>query len=123
MVCSNNGKRPLFLEERCAILGISLARAKFLVSCSYDDRGNARDGISSDRGQSVPYDEAVLVREAFRLGIGFADTARLMQMSHERLSSFGLPFPVRSKYPPPPGPKKIYSLFPPQPIEPNRCSK
>ena len=113
MVCDNNGRRPLRLEERCFILGISLSRAKFLVSCSYDDKGTARDGISSDRGQSIPYDEAVLVREAFRLGISFADTARMLEMPHDKLASFGLPFRTRSAYPPPPGPQKVYNLFPP----------
>lgn len=115
MVCDNNGRRPLRLEERCAILGISLARAKFLVSCAYDDRGNARDKADSDRGQSIPYDEAVLVREAFRLGISLNDTAAMLGMTKEKLESFGLPFPARSAYPPPPGPQKTYNLFPPEP--------
>lgn len=116
MVCDNGRKQPLRLEQRCAILGITLSRAKFLVSCAHDDKGNARDGVSSDRGKTIPYDEAVLVREAFRLGIGFSDTARMLEMSHERLNSHGLPFPSKSKYPPPPGPQKIYNLFPPEGI-------
>lgn len=115
MVCDNSGRRPLYLEERCAILGISLARAKFLVSCAHDEKGIVREGIKSERGQSIPYDEAVLVREAFRLGISLNDTAIMLGMTKEKLESFGLPFPAKSAYPPPPGPQKTYNLFPPEP--------
>lgn len=103
MVCDNNGKQPLSFEQRCEILGLSLARAKFLVSCAYNDKGKIQ-----------PYDESIIVREAFRIGLGFADTARMMQFTNEKLLAFGIPFPKRSAYPPPPGPQKIYNLFPPE---------
>ena len=114
MVCDKNGRRPLRLEERCLILGISLSRAKFLADCAHDDKGKSRDGHSSDRGQSIPYDEAVLVREAFRLGISFKDTARMMEMNHDTLSTFGLSFRSKSIHPAPAGPGRIYNLFPPE---------
>ena len=117
MVCDNNGKRSLQIIERCYVLGIGVDRAHFLMSCSHNDTGRSKEGSVSDRGQSIPYDESVLVKEAFRLGIGFADTARMLGLSHEKLSSYGVPFKVRSKYPPPPGPNKIYNLFPPEPYD------
>lgn len=123
MVCRNSGDIPLNFEERCHIFGIGLARARFLIACAHDDTGNARDGFSSDRGQTIPYDEAVLIREAFRLGLGFDDTVRMMEMTDETLSAYGLPFPRISAYAPPPGPRHIYNLFPPEPIHPKRCNR
>lgn len=103
MVCENSRNRPLTFAERCEILGISPARAKFIVACEFKDKDKVQ-----------PYDEAVLVREAFRLGIGFTDTAQMMGFTAEKLASFGIPFPRRSAYPPPPGPQKVYNLFPPE---------
>lgn len=103
MVCENNRNRPLTFEERCEILGISPARAKFIVACEFKDKDKVQ-----------PYDEAVLVREAFRLGIGFTDTARMMGFTDGKLASFGIPFPKHSAYPPPPGPQKTYNLFKPE---------
>lgn len=114
MVCDNSGKKPLDLKERCEILGLSLARANFLIACAKDDTTYSRSGPYVDRGQSIPYDPGVQVREAFRLGIGLADTARMMEMTQEQVMSYGLPFRARSAFPPPPGPSKIYNLFPPE---------
>jgi hypothetical protein len=110
MVCDNNGKLPLSFEERCEILGIGPARAKFLMACEFHKKDKVQ-----------PYDESVLVREAFRLGIGFRDTADMMGFTDEKLASFGVPFPRHSAYPPPPGPQKTYNLFAPEPTDPVRC--
>jgi hypothetical protein len=110
MVCDNNGKLPLSFEERCEILGIGPARAKFLMACEFHKKDKVQ-----------PYDESVLVREAFRLGMGFRDTADMMGFTDEKLASFGVPFPKRSAYPPPPGPQKTYNLFAPEPTDPVRC--
>lgn len=102
MVCDNNGNRILSFEERCEILGISPARAKFLIACEFHKKDKVQ-----------PYDESVLVREAFRLGMGFRDTADMMGFTDEKLASFGVPFPKRSAFPPPPGPQKTYNLLAP----------
>lgn len=115
MVCDNSRKRPLDIKERCEILGLSLARAHFLLACSKDDTTHSRTGPAIDRGQSIPYDPAVLIREAFRLGIGLKDTATMMEMTPEQVAAYGLPFRARSSFPPPPGQSKIYNLFPPEP--------
>lgn len=115
MVSDNTHRRPLDLAERCEILGISIARAKFLIACAKDDTTFSRSGPVIDRGQSIPYDPGVQIREAFRLGIGLKDTAEMMDMTVEQIASYGLPFPARSAFPPPPGQSKIYNLFPPEP--------
>lgn len=115
MVCDNSPRRPLDIKERCEILGLSLARANFLLACSKDDTTHSRTGPDIDRGQSIPYDPGVLIREAFRLGIGLKDTAVMMEMTVEQVEAYGLPFRARSAFPPPPGQRKIYNLFPPEP--------
>jgi hypothetical protein len=116
MVCDNSGKRPLDLKERCEILGISMARAMFLISCARHDAGFGKNG--TDRGQTIPYDPAVQVKEAFRLGLGLKDTAEMMGMTTEEILAYGLPFPARSAYPLPPGPSKTYNLFQPEELHP-----
>ena len=123
MVCRNFDDIPLTLEERCNIFKISMPRAKFLLACAHDDTGNAKDGFSSDRGQSIPYDEKVLLREAFRIGLGFKDVSEMMEMTHEQLAAYGIPFPSVSAYNPPPGRNTIHNLFTPEPILPNRCGR
>jgi hypothetical protein len=121
MVCQNLDGIPLTLEERCLLFKISMPRAKFLLACAHDDTGKAKDGFSSDRGQSIPYDERVLLREAFRLGMGFADTARMMQMTETQLATYGIPFPAKTSFPKPPGKFSDYNLFTREPIDPIRC--
>ena len=123
MVSDNFPRRPLDLQERCEILGLSLSRAHFLLACSKDDTTYSRTGPNIDRGQSIPYDPAVQIREAFRLGIGLRDTARMMEMTVEQVEAYGLPFRARSAFPPPPGQSKIYNLFPPEPEDPLRCQR
>jgi len=118
MVSDNFSRRPLDLHERCEILGLSLTRAYFLLACSKDDTTHSRTGKDIDRGQSIPYDPAVLIREAFRLGIGLRDTAIMMEMTVEQVRGYGLLFRARSAFPPPPGQRKIYNLFPPEPMTP-----
>jgi len=65
----------------------------------------------------------VLIREAFRLGIGLKDTAEMMQMSVEEVQAYGLSFRIKSAFPPPPGQTKIYNLFPPEHVDPLKCSR
>lgn len=113
MVCDNSPRQPLDLQERCEILGISVARALFLMSCARNDVIFRRNGPVEDRGQSIPYDPAVQIREAFRLGIGLKDTAEMMEMTEEQVKAYGLPFPARSAFPAPPGSTKLYNLFQP----------
>lgn len=119
MVCDNSQRRPLDLQERCEILGISVARAMFLISCARNDVTFSRTGPLVDRGQSIPYDPGVQIREAFRLGIGLKDTAEMMEMTPEQVQSYGLPFPARSAYPAPPGSTKLYNLFRPDSSDSN----
>lgn len=114
MVCDNSGRKPLDLKERCEILGISVARAHFLIACAKNDTTYSRSGPCIDRGQSIPYDPGVQIREAFRLGIGLADTARMMEMTKEQVEAYGLPFKSKSSFDPPAGPGGLYNLFPPE---------
>ena len=77
MVClSESIKRQSFVD-RAELLGLSLARAEFLAACSHTqvDRNEA------NRTNLIPYDPAVLIREAFRIGIGLNDAAKMMEMT------------------------------------------
>ena len=114
MVSNNLPRRPLGFVQRCEILGISLARGYFLLACSKDDTTYSRTGNDIDRGQSIPYDPGVLVREAFRLGIGLGDTAKMMEMTVNEIRAYGLPFKQQSLFPPPANQKRIHNLFPPE---------
>ena len=91
----------------------------FLISCARNDVTFSRTGPLVDRGQSIPYDPGVQIREAFRLGIGLKDTAEMMEMTPEQVQSYGLPFPARSAYPAPPGSTKLYNLFRPDSSDSN----
>ena len=91
----------------------------FLISCARNDVTFSRTGPLVDRGQSIPYDPVVQIREAFRLGIGLKDTAEMMEMTPEQVQSYGLPFPARSAYPAPPGSTKLYNLFRPDSSDSN----
>lgn len=88
--------------RRALILKIPFARAEFLASCSHESN------LPSDR---IPYDQTVLLLEAFRMGIGLKDTAKMMGMKREELAAYGIPFPRRSKIPKPPG-FGSYNLLP-----------
>ena len=121
MVCDNFSSQPLGLKERCEILGISLARAQFLIACAREDVIHTRSGRRIDRGQTIPYDPGVQIREAFRLGIGLSDTAAMMGMSEVEILAYGLPFTKSSAYPPPWSGSPIYNLFPPEQIDPIKC--
>lgn len=104
------------MRERCAILGIEYERGLFLVSCAKDDEGVCGQGSVSDRGQTIPYDPLVLLREAIRLGLSFRDTAKMMKMKEDVLRSYGLTFPRHSAYYPPPGRLGVHNLFLPDPL-------
>lgn len=118
MVClSETLKRQAFVA-RAELLGLSLARAEFLSRCSYTQVAK----LEANRSNLIPYDPAVLIREAFRIGIGFRDTARMMGMTAAELKSYGLPFPRRSKYRPPVR-GTGYTLFPPEPIRTDVCRR
>jgi hypothetical protein len=118
MVCiSETLKRQAFVA-RAELLGLSLARAEFLAACSHTQVAK----LAANRSNVIPYDPAVQVREAFRIGIGFKDTARMMGMSSAELAAYGLPFPARSRFAPPVR-GSGYNLFPPEPIQPNVCRR
>ena len=94
MVCFTDAHRKIDFIGRALIMKIPFDRAVFLASCPHSTpHGNIE----------IPYDEAVLIREAFRLGIGFDDTAEMMGLTHEALASYGIPFPKHSRLPKPPG--------------------
>lgn len=112
MVCSHENPRRLNFIERAEILGISIERAIFLAACALNDDGKAKDGFSSRRGLTIPYDDRVQLAEASRLGIGLADTAEMMGMTQEQVLSYGIPFKNKSTLPRPPGPGGIYNLLP-----------
>lgn len=94
MVCFADASRKIDFIGRALILKIPFDRALFLASCPH---------TTPSGGVEIPYDEGVLVREAFRLGIGFTDTAEMMGLTCEALAAYGIPFPSRSRLPKPPG--------------------
>jgi len=121
VVCNNFSSQPLGLKERCELLGISFARGEFLVACAREDVIHSRSGRRIDRGQTIPYDPGVQVREAFRLGISLKDTAAMMGMTEDEILAYELPFGKTSAYPPPWSGSPIYNLFPPELIDPIKC--
>lgn len=83
----NLNPRPLDFEERRVLLGLTPERAAFLASCSHV-------GCVRDRNtKRIPYDDAVLIREAARMGINAEDTAEMMGMSVPAVLAFGVSFP------------------------------
>ena len=74
-------------------LGISPARARFLAACSYN---HFSPTTSTVRRFTVPYSDLPLVAEAARLGINRADAAKMLGMTPEQISQFGIHFPTRT---------------------------
>lgn len=118
MVCLSETLKRQDFVARAELLGLSPARAEFLAACSHTQVAK----LEANRSNLIPYDPAVLVREAFRIGIGFRDTARMMGMTADELKSYGLPFPKQSKYRPPVR-GSGYNLFPPETIRPDVCRR
>ena len=116
MVCLSESLRRQAFVDRAELLGLSLARAEFLAACSHTQVARTE----ANRSNLIPYDPAVLIREAFRIGIGLDDTARMMRMSRAEVLAYGLPFPERSRIPAPVR-GSDYNLFLPEPIRPDVC--
>ena len=110
--------KPLAFEERAEFLGLSLPRAKFLAACSHVE-GNKGE---MNRTDPIPYDPAVQVAEAHRIGLGLSDTAQMMGMTRNEIMAYGHFFPVRSAFAKPPG-LSTHNLFTPEPINPNVCNR
>ena len=108
--------QPLTFEERAELLGLSLPRARFLAACSHVE-GNKHE---SRRTDPIPYDDAILIAEAHRIGLGLRDTAKMMSMTRNEVIAFGLFFPPKSAFNKPPG-MSTYNLFQPEPIDPDVC--
>lgn len=120
----NYARRPVDDQEiirRGLLFGLSPARALFLASCS-----SIRDENHAHRRPIVliPYDPAVQLREALRLGIGLYDAAEMMKMTVDEVRAYGIPFPEKSALRKPTG-RGIFSLFPwtPQGKKRNRASR
>ena len=108
--------KALTFEERAALLGLSLPRARFLAACSHVEGNKDED----NRTDPIPYDPAILIAEAHRLGLGLRDTAEMMGMTKNEVIAFGLFFPTKSAYGKPQGLSK-YNLFTYEPIDPDVC--
>lgn len=87
--------RPLTLRERAEVLGISYERALFLVACAHDGRTHNNKG-SFDREVSIPYDVAVPIKEAARLGINIKDIAEMMDMTEAEIAAYPFDFPEKT---------------------------
>jgi len=74
-------------------LGISPARARFLAACSYNHFSPTTTTV---RRFTVPYSDLPLVAEAARLGINRVDAAKMMGMTPDEISQFGIRFPTRT---------------------------
>lgn len=107
MVCNNERARFLNFVERAIILGVSYERARFLASCAHGEEAR----IESNRTKVIPYDPAVQIKEAFRIGIGLKDTANMMQMSKQEIMSYGLPFSDNSAFKNPSRSSTVYNLL------------
>lgn len=90
--------------------GIGYERARFLAACSHIQLAKNEE----NKDAYIPYDDAVLIREAFRLGIGLKDTAEMMGMTEQQVMSFGLNFPMKSSFQNKSRGRMKYSLLNPQ---------
>ena len=108
--------QPLTFEERAELLGLSLPRARFLAACSHIEGNKGED----NKTDPIPYDPAVLIAEAHRIGLGLRDTAKMMDMTRNEVIGFGLFFRTKSAFNKPPG-MSTYNLFQPEPIKPDVC--
>ena len=115
MVCLSESLRRQAFAERAELLGLSLARAEFLAACSITETARAE----ANRQKVIPYDPGILIREAYRIGIGLNDTATMMDMTPAEVSAYGLPFPERSKFPP--ACRGGHNLFLPEPVRSDVC--
>ena len=111
-----DGRRRLNFIERALLLRISFPRAEFLAACSHHEVSKNEE----NRSNVIPYDPAVQIREAHRLGLGLKDTADMMGMTIAEVAAHGLPFPAKTPFPRPPNATR-YNLFTPDPIDPNVC--
>jgi len=85
--------QSLNFEEKAAFFRLDIERARFLAACPHGEYAR----LESNRTQVIPYDPAVQIKEAFRLGIGLSDTAQMMEMTEAEVMSYGLPFPAKSR--------------------------
>jgi hypothetical protein len=113
-----DGRRRLNFVERALLLRISFPRAEFLAACAHDQAAKNEE----NRNEVIPYDPAVQIHEALRLGLGLKDTAEMMGMTIADVAAHGLPFPARTRFPKPPNATR-YNLFTPDPINPNVCAR
>lgn len=111
-----DGRRRLNFIERALLLRISFPRAEFLAGCSHHEVSKNEE----NRSNVIPYDPAVQIREAHRLGLGLKDTAEMMEMTVAEVTAYGLRFPAKTPFPKPPNGAR-YNLFTHEPIDPNVC--
>jgi hypothetical protein len=110
--------KSLNFEAKAAFFRIEIDRARFLAACPHGEYARTEE----NRSQVIPYDPAVQIKEAFRLGIGLSDTAQMMEMTETEVLSYGLLFRTRSKIPKP-GNSSQYNLLPIETIDPNVCQR
>jgi hypothetical protein len=108
--------KSLNFEEKAAFFRLDLERAKFLAACPHGEYAR----LESNRTQVIPYDPAIQIKEAFRLGIGLSDTAQMMEMTETEVMSYRLPFPAKSKLPKGTNSSQ-YNLMPQYEINPDVC--
>jgi len=104
------------LKDRAELYGVQYDRALFLVACPHGESGKSE----CNRTNVIPYDPAVQIKEASRLGIGLEDAAFMMETTPHEVLSYGFPFNEFSTYPrnSMSGP---YNLFLYEPINPDVC--
>lgn len=108
----------LNFEEKAAFFRIDIERARFLAACPHGEYARTE----ANRTQVIPYDPAVQIKEAFRLGIGLSDTAQMMEMTETEVLSYGFPFPAQSRFPKTTNSAQ-YNLLTPTEINPDVCQR
>lgn len=106
----NEAKRIANFVELAMGFGFTPERALFLAKCSHTE-DNIGDG---NKRYFIPYDPMVQIMEASRIGISLSDTAEMMGMSVEELSSLGVQFSPNTKLVPPNGRASLYHLLSPE---------
>jgi hypothetical protein len=110
--------QSLNFDEKAAFFQIGIERARFLAACPHGEYAR----VEANRTQVIPYDPAIQIKEAFRLGIGLSDTAQMMEMTETEVLSYGLPFPTASRFPKTTNSAQ-YNLLTPIEILPDVCQR
>jgi len=107
---SNEDKRVALFVSLASHYGIGYERALFLAMCAHEQNGKKLE----NRNDYIPYEPRIQIKEAFRLGIGLKDTAKMMGMTQRQVMSYGFNFSSKSAFRASRGNKTDHNLLNPE---------